>query len=145
MNLSQLFPPTLIRRVVDDLGAIADAARRLTELEREMLQRADRIQEGLAAIEISTRDLSAVRQATELIPDQLKALRAGMETINAQLEALDQLRAGIEPLDEDMRAVRHAVGELEPLLREVNSRLGELRSDLAPVGQLAEKVPGVGS
>jgi chromosome segregation ATPase len=145
MNLTALFPPTLVRRVVEDLGAIADAARRLTELERELLQRADRIQEGLAGIEISVRDLPAVRQATEPLPRQLEALRAGMETVNAQLQALEQLRAGIEPLDEDMRAVRHSVDDLEPLLREVNSRIGELRNDLGPLGQLAEKIPGVGS
>jgi uncharacterized protein DUF2332 len=48
-----------------------------------------------------------------------------------------ELRAGIEPLDEDMRAVRNSVDDLEPLLR-------GLRSDLAPLGELAEKIPGIG-
>lgn len=144
MNLTALFPPTLIRRVVDDLGAIADAARRLTELERELLQRADRIHEGLAGILIAVQELPAMRHATQRLPEQMDELRAGMETVNAQLQGLDQLRSGIEPLDEDMRAVRHSVDDLEPLLREVNSRLGELRNDLAPLGQLAEKIPGVG-
>src|SRR6188472_1974070 len=123
MDLGALFPPTLIRRVVDDLSAIADAARRLTELDRELLQRADRTHETLAGIAIAVENLSAVRQATEPLPGQLEELRAGIDTANAQLQQLADVRAGIEPLDEDMRAVRHSVDDLEPLMREVNSRL----------------------
>lgn len=85
-----LFPPTLVRRVVGDLAAVADAA-----------------------------------------------LRSGLEALDGRLQALDELCAGIEPLAEDIRAVRNSVDDLEPLLR-------GLRSDLAPLGELAEKIPGIG-
>ena len=122
-----LFPPTLIKRALDDLGAIADAARRLPTLEEQVLDRIDRIER------------QALLRADTIIAE-LAALRADMAPI-AQIE---QVRDGIAPLDDDMRAVRESVDELEPLMREINERLESLRSDLAPLGDLADKVPGIG-
>jgi predicted nuclease with TOPRIM domain len=60
------------------------------------------------------------------------------------ISQLEQVREGIEPLDEDMHAVRHSVDGLEPLLIQVNERLERLREDLAPLGELADKIPGIG-
>jgi hypothetical protein len=119
-----LFPPTLIKRALDDLSAIADAARRLPPLEAQVIQRMDRI-EG----------------------EVLAHLRAMV----AELSHLEPMRHGIDPLDEDMRAVRGSVDELEPLIAQLNARLDglaermdALRSDLSPLGELADKIPGVG-
>ena len=123
MNLSSLFPPTIIGRLLDDLGAIADAARRLPEIEHAVLQRVDAMQ-------------------TELV-----AVRHGMDALRveiAPIKELREVRKGIEPLDEDMRAVRHSVDELEPLMRDVIARLDALREDLGPLGELADKIPGIG-
>ena len=118
-----LFPPTLIKRALDDVSAIADAARRLPALEEVVIGRVDRLQR------------------------ELVALRADM----APIKELRKVREGIEPLDEDMRAVRVSVDDLEPLMVEVNTRLGGLderieamRQDLSPLGELADKVPGIG-
>ena len=122
-----LFPPTLIKRALDDLGAIADAARRLPTLEEQVLERIDRIER------------EALLRADTVIAE-LAALRADMAPI-AQIE---QVRDGIAPLDDDMRAVRESVDELEPLMREISERLEALRSDLSPLGDLADKVPGIG-
>ncbi len=192
MNLSALFPPTLIGRLLDDLGAIADATRVLPRLERELLMRLDALHAELGAV----RELPAVRTAVESLPGQIDDLATGrpirscprsdggraaarkdrrpcgqveplqqlpdvhreiaslhavVDGMSRQLESLEAVTTGIEPLHEDMRAVRDSVDTLEPLLREVNSRLGgletrleALREDLAPVGELAEKVPGIG-
>jgi chromosome segregation ATPase len=167
MNLSVLFPPTLVRRVVEDLAAVADAARRLPQLQLEVVERLNGIQAELGALRTTVapigelpavrraaeplsdqlerlgetvapiRELSAIRRDADPLPDQLAALRSGLEALDGRLQALDELRAGIEPLDEDMRAVRNSVDDLEPLLR-------GLRSDLAPLGELAEKIPGIG-
>ena len=130
-----LFPPALIKRALDDLGAIAEAARRLPGLEQEVIERIDRV-EG----EMLTR--------ADTIVAGLAALRGEMSPIGE----LPSIRKGIEPLDDDMRAVRDSVDELEPLMREVNTRLDGLdkrleglREDLAPLGELADKIPGVGS
>jgi chromosome segregation ATPase len=119
-----LFPPTLIMRALDDLSAIAGAARRLAALEADVLARMDRI-EG--------------------------EVLGHLDTIEAELADLEPMRRGIEPLDEDMRAVRDSVDDLEPLLEQVNTRLGALadrmetlHADLAPLGELADKIPGVG-
>jgi hypothetical protein len=121
-----LFPPTLIKRALEDLGAIADAARRLPALEEQVLERMDRIEgEALGRIDVLT--------------VLLEALRAEM----APIRELEQVRDGVAPLDEDMRAVRDSVDGLEPLLRDVAQQLAELRKDLAPLGELADKIPGV--
>ena len=130
-----LFPPTLIKRALDDLGAIADAARRLPSLEQQVIDRIDRVQG-----EMLTR--------ADTLVAELAALRGEMKPI----EELPSIRSGIEPLDDDMRAVRESVDELEPLMRELSTRIGgldkrleALREDLAPLGELADKIPGVGS
>ena len=122
-----LFPPTLIKRALDDLSAIADAARRLPGLEQQVLDRIDTIS-GKALV-----DLAEIRKG-------IAAMRTDVKPI-AQLK---QVREGIEPLDEDMRAVRLSVDDLEPLLVQVNERLERLHEDLAPLGELAEKIPGIG-
>jgi predicted kinase len=130
-----LFPPTLIKRALDDLGAIADAARRLPVLEEQVLQRVERVEGEMLA-------------RADTVVAELALLRAEMKPM-AELSAM---RRGIDPLDDDMRAVRESVDDLEPLIRELNTRLGALdkriealRSDLAPLGELADKIPGVGS
>jgi hypothetical protein len=122
-----LFPPILIKRALDDLGAIADAARRLPTLEEQVIGRIDRV-ETAGLLRVDT------------LIEELRALRAEMAPIR-QLEAV---RKGIEPLDGDMRAVRDSVDDLEPLIRELNDRLEAMRQDLAPLGELADKIPGVG-
>jgi hypothetical protein len=122
-----LFPPTLIKRALDDLGAIADAARRLPTLEEQVIGRIDHVERaGLSRV--------------DTLIEELRALRAEM----APIQQLEQVREGIEPLDDDMRAVRDSVDDLEPLMREVSERLEAMRQDLAPLGDLADKIPGVG-
>ena len=122
-----LFPPTLIKRALDDLGAIADAARRLPTLEEQVITRIDTVEAaGLSRI--------------DTLIEELRALRAEM----APIQQLSAVREGIEPLDDDMRAVRDSVDDLEPLMRELVERLEAMRQDLAPLGDLADKIPGVG-
>lgn len=174
MNLSALFPPTIVTRLLEDIGAIADAARTLPRLEREIVNRLDALYREMAPIQ----HLSAVRDAVEPLPGQLDGLGVKLDDLAARVEPIQQLpivrqeleslhgvvdriaerldgidaiRAGIEPLDEDMRAVRDSVDTLEPLIAQVNTRLGALdkrieamRADLAPLGELADKIPGIG-
>ena len=122
-----LFPPTLIKRALDDLSAIADAARRLPGLEQQVVDRIDTISGKALA------DLAEIRKGIDRLRVEL-----------APISQLEQVREGIEPLDEDMRAVRLSVDGLEPLLIQVNERLERLHADLAPLGELADKIPGIG-
>ena len=91
-------------------------------------------------------EIAAVREGVQQLPGELAALREEMRPIQ-QLEAV---RVGIDPLDDDMRAVKHSVDELEPLIRELSARLGalddrieSLRSELSPLGDLADRIPGI--
>ena len=156
-----LFPPTLIRRALDDLSAIADAARRLPGLEEQVLARIDtisgkaladlaaarRVVEALQREMAPIREMSAVRGAVEPLDGRLLTMEGQLEALRNDVKPISQLkqvREGIEPLDDDMRAVRNSVSDLEPLLVQVNERLEALRSDLSPLGELADKIPGVG-
>lgn len=197
-----LFPPALLKRAFDDLAAIAEAARLLTDLEEQVIDRIDRVQAdafqrldalldelgALRADLVPIQQLSAVRDAVEPLPgkldamrerldglreemapiQQLPAVREAVEPLSGKLDGtreqlddlredvkpiqqLTQVREGIEPLDDDMRSVRITIAELEPIIRQINTRLGTLdqrietmRADLSLVGDLADKVPGVG-
>ena len=177
MNLSSLFPPTIVSRLLEDLGAVADAARRLPELERSVLQRVDTMATEIVAVR---EEITAVRKGMEGLREDVAPIkeivnvRAAVATLGGKLDALrgdvrpiqeitavreavealnerivpiqeiTEVRKGIEPLDEDMHAVRHSVDELEPLMRDVIGRLDALREDLGPLGELADKIPGIG-
>ena len=185
-----LFPPALIKRALDDLNAIGEAARRVDGIERALLSRLDglatqveRLREEMEPLkQLSTvrSHLEAMRTAVEpvaprldLLRDEVRpiqemsAVRSHLEAVRAAVEPLgeklDQLRdeiepigqladvrAGIEPLDDDMRQVRESIDEIEPLVKGIGSLMGGLdeklarmSGDLAPVGELAEKMPGV--
>lgn len=187
---SLLFPPALIKRALDDLSAIGEAARRADGIERALLGRLDglagqvaRLREDIEPIgELSEvrSQLEAVRSAVEPVTprldllrgelrpiqelseirSQLEAVRAAVEPLGKKLDdlreeiepiqQLSDVRAGIEPLDDDMRQVRESIDEIEPHVKGIGSvivgldeKLARMSGDLAPVGELAEKVPGV--
>jgi hypothetical protein len=105
----------LIKRALDDLSAIGDAARSLPRIEREALRRLDALNAKLDALLV---EMAPIRE-------------------------MPAVRAGIDPLDDDMRAVRDSVDDLEPLIRELAERLEALRSDMSPLGELADRIPGI--
>jgi prefoldin subunit 5 len=151
------FGPALVKRALDDLSAIADAVGRLTTLEGAVVGGLHRIETRLDALRDDVQpirtieDVNAAVQPLQAQLDQLHESLDGLRTEVGPISEIRQVRAGIEPLDEDMRAVRLSVDDLEPLIRQVNERLAgldqrieTLRGDLAPLGELAEKVPGIG-
>jgi chromosome segregation ATPase len=156
-----LFPPALIKRALEDLSAIAEAARRLPSLEGQVLDRIDTISakaladlaavrrgvEGLQREMAPIQELPAVRAAVEPLDARLVTMEGQLEALRGEVKPIGQLkqvREGIEPLDEDMRAVRLSVDELEPLIIQLNERLEALQRDLSPLGELADKIPGIG-
>jgi chromosome segregation ATPase len=152
-----LLPTSLVKRALDDLSEIADAARRLTSLESGVLGGLSRMEaqlDGLRDELAPIRELADVRRAVEPLHGQLDGLHEEIAALREEakpIAEISRVREGIEPLDEDMHAVRHSVDDLEPLIREVNQRLEQLdshietlRDDLSPLGDLADKVPGVG-
>ena len=116
---------------------------------------------GMSIGDIDVVELNEAFARVDALNDQLAALRAEMAPIRelaalraemAPIRELTAVREGVEPLAEDIRAVRHAVDGLEPLLEQVNTRLGAmaeriqlLRQDLGPLGELADKIPGIGA
>ena len=173
-----LLPPRLLMRALDDLTAIADAARRLPRLEDAVLGRVDALLERLddlgAKVDGLSEQIDGVAAqldglAEEMAPiknlspvrDEIVAMHAAVAPLSGQMEQLRQevqpiqqlakVREGIEPLDEDMHDVRKSIDELEPVVKRIDASIGgldakleDMRGDLSPVGELAEKVPGVG-
>jgi predicted nucleic acid-binding Zn-ribbon protein len=144
-----LFPPALIKRALDDLHAIAGAARRLDAIEHALVSRLDLMRDELRPIQ----ELSAVRSHLEAVRAAVQPLDEKLDGLREEVAPIQQLadvREGIEPLDEDMRQVRESIDEIEPLVKGIGSqmrgigeKLARMSGDLAPVGELAEKVPGV--
>jgi uncharacterized coiled-coil DUF342 family protein len=173
-----LFPPVLVKRALEDLGAIADVARRLPQIETALFTRVDglitRVDGLIARIDAIAERIDSLGErldglAEEMAPIQnLAPVRAEIEAMHAAvaplsrqmdelreevrpIQQLSDVRAGIEPLDEDMHDVRKSIDELEPVVKSIRASIGgmdakldDMRGDLAPVGDLAEKVPGVG-
>lgn len=151
-----LFPPALIKRALDDLGAIANAARQLDGLQMTLVGRLDGLRSQLEGIR---RDVEPLAELTA-VREQLDAVRTAIEPVDGKLEELRRevepvrdlrpVRAGIEPLDDDLRQVRESIENIEPLVKAIGSRidgidgkLADMSGDLAPVGELAEKMPGI--
>jgi chromosome segregation ATPase len=151
------FGPTLIMRALDDLSTIAAAVQRLGTLEDAVLGGLARIEVRLDALRDDVqpiRTIEDVNAAVQPLQGQMDELHEALQALREEVKpiaGIQEVRKGIEPLDEDMRAVRESVNDLEPLMRRVNDQLGgldrrieTLREDLSPLGELAEKVPGIG-
>jgi hypothetical protein len=98
-------------------------------------------------------ELSAVRVRLDALGAAVERLGGKLDELHSEVEPVQHLakvRAGIEPLDDDLRRVRESIDTIEPLVKGIGSRidgingkLSEMSGDLAPVGDLAEKMPGV--
>jgi chromosome segregation ATPase len=152
-----MFGPALVKRALDDLSSIAASVRELGTLEAAVLGGLGRLETRLDALRVDVqpiRTIEDVNAAVQPLQAQLDELNAALEALREEVRPIAEIRhvrAGIEPLDDDMRAVRSSVDDLEPLLRGVNERLGTLdqriealREDLSPLGELADKIPGIG-
>src|SRR5436190_1318458 len=115
--------PALLRRVLDDLGAVGRTARQLDGLRAGLLTRLDTLNELRAELrpiqELSPvhAELEAVRVAIQPLGDKLDRLRDDIQPI----EDLSLVRAGIEPLDDDMRRVRESIDAIEPSITGISS------------------------
>ena len=97
--------------------------------------------------------LSAARARLDPLGAAVERLGGKLDALHSEVEPIQHLakvRAGIEPLDDDLRQVRESIDTIEPLVKGIESRidgidgrLSEMCGDLAPVGDLAEKMPGV--
>src|SRR3954454_215645 len=134
MNLSSLFPPTILARLLEDLGAVADAARRLPELENEVLKRVDAMQTELrstrAAVEPLSTQLATLEQRLAPI-EELSAVRAGVEGLQDQMAPIQELpavRAGVEGLQDRMAPIQE--------LPAVRAGVEGLQDQMAPIQEL---------
>jgi chromosome segregation ATPase len=98
-------------------------------------------------------DLSVVRAQLDVLTAAVERLGGKLDELHSEVEPirhLTKVRAGIEPLDDDLRQVRESIDTIEPLVKDIGPRidgidgkLSEMSGDLAPVGDFAEKIPGV--
>jgi len=108
-------PPKLLLQALEDIGAIADVARRVPELEARL--------EGIV----------------EQVSDDLGAMRGGLERLDARMGAmgakLDGLREEMEPIQE-MRPMREAVEPLDGRMQGMSEKLDELIEEMKPIQEM---------
>ena len=136
-------PPALVRRAFEDLHDIARLARHYARVEDEILAR----------VGAAEADLAAIRAAVQPLSGQIGHMEAQLAALQDEVEPIQHLapmRAGIEPLAQNMIEVRESVDELEPMISALDKRVAEIEPDLEevreavePVGDLAEKIPGI--
>lgn len=137
-------------RPIQELSAVRSQLEAVHAVVEPVAPRLDMLRDELRPIQ----EMSAVRSHLEAVRAAVEPLDEKLDQLREEIEPIQQLgdvRAGIEPLDDDMRQVRESIDEIEPLVREIGSligaldeKLGRMSDDLAPVGELAEKMPGVG-
>ena len=110
-------PPKLLLQALEDLGAIADVARRAPELEGRL--------ESIVA------DVS----------DDLGAVRGGLARLEARVEAmsgkLDDLKDEMSPIAQ-LPAMREAVEPLDGRMQAMSGMLDGLRQEMAPIQELPQ-------
>jgi chromosome segregation ATPase len=137
-------PPALVRRAFEDLHDIARLARHYAGVEDDILAR----------VESAEVTLTAMRRAVAPLSKQLGQMEQHLAELKREVEPIRHLapiRAGIEPLAQNMIEVRESVDELEPMVANLDKRvqaiepqLEEVRESVEPVGDLAERIPGIG-
>ena len=146
-----LAPPALVKRAFDDLHDIAQAVRRFSGLEADLLGRVDGLVADIAAVRAGIdqlqRELTGTRRAAEPLSaqmaglnEQLAGTRGAVEPLAGQIAHMEQqldglaremepirnlapIRRGIEPLEHSMVAVRESVDELEPMISGLDAKL----------------------
>ena len=157
--MNPLLGPQLILRALDDIARIATAVSAIPALAEEIV----RVRQGVDGLREEMRPiqelpavrggLGELRERLDGMTERLDGMTERLDGLRGDVEPIQQLaevRKGIEPLDEDMNSVRHSIDDIEPLVREVlgglrglDQRIEVLRQDLSPLGELADKVPGV--
>ena len=90
--------------------------------------------------------LSAARARLDPLGAAVERFGGKLDALHSEVEPIQHLakvRAGIEPLDDDLRQVRESIDTIEPLVKGIGSRIDPMSGDLAPVGDLADKMPAV--
>jgi hypothetical protein len=90
--------------------------------------------------------LSAARARLDPLGAAVERLGGKLDALHSEVEPVQHLarvRAGIEPLGDDLRQVRESIDTIEPFVKGIGSRIDPMSGDLAPVGDLADKMPAV--
>ena len=97
LPLSQADPTRLVREALDDLDAVADAARRLSEVERTLTDRVDRVEMRLTELLEALGGLDARLGSVEGNVSELAGQASALATRAHGLEeAADKLTAMID-------------------------------------------------
>jgi chromosome segregation ATPase len=129
------FVPVLAKRALDDLAAIADAARQLERLREALVGRLDGLRAQLEGI---GRQVQPLEELTE-VRAQLAAVRDAVEPLGAKL---DVLRADMQPIQE-MTAMREQLDGVQAAIDSVDGKLSELRRDVQPIQDIRQVRAGI--
>lgn len=143
-----LVPPRLARHALDGIREVADAARRLPEIEQILESRfetlSDYLRETIKAVEALVPLLERQGETTASLRPPLDANEAATETMVRELIAV---RKSIETMQPDIAVVRDGIETMHPditAMREAieatNHNLESLRGIFEPLGGATTRI-----
>jgi len=111
-----LLPPRLLLRALEDLNAVADAARRLPQLQRDALQRLEEIEELIVPLIKAAEHLERELPTLSRLAASVDGLQARIDTLSGRVDQLDQtagsLSAQAASLDDAARQLGRVVDSI---------------------------------
>jgi len=137
-------PPRLVLRALEDLHALASAARRLPEIQRYLERRLDRLDDHLS------RGLAAAHRLEENTPpvadvlDLVKRLTAAAAKAGDRAESLERVATRLEPAASSLDATGAEIVAVGPDLTETSKLLDAKAGELVTgVGDLTAAERGL--
>jgi len=134
-----LFPPRLVFRAFDDLHAIAEAARRLPEVERGLAERIEDLDERMDELLDTARPLADAAHGASGLEQALRRINA--DQVTADLSSVARASGRLPDLERSLDSVRHVEESLAAVLgiaQRLEERLPAIEQVLDSIDLLGE-------
>lgn len=136
---SLLFPPRLVLRAFDDLHALAEAARRLPDVERGLSERIEDLDERMDELLDAAAPIAEAARGASGVEKALR--RIDVDQVSADLSSVARATGRLPDLERSLDSVRHVEESLAAVLgiaQRLEERLPAIEQVLDSIDQLGE-------
>jgi len=143
MSVGDLLPPRLVIRGLESLREVADATRRLPEIERIVEARFDTLLDRLDTMTRAVEELvPLLERQGETTAALLSPLKTNATNTEQMHEELVATRAAIETMPPELAAIRKSINSVERSIGEIREVVEPLSSASSKIGRLSDRLPG---